>query len=207
MCMMNMMGHPMKLDMLKLFRDAAAIFNEDAISKIPERISGDRFIGRLAMKTGSSMQYLLRIDAMLIKFFGSTLLDMIQTLALEISKISDKDLSIPPGQLINLVIEALDDKIETAFYHIISLVKTCIWEMPIKYLVGHACIIMFIYYVLYIFMYIFTILEKLRDYLFRFCNIARDTLGISRVNILCVIYALQRFSFCACIISCCTYRV
>ena len=113
MCMMNMMGHPMKLDILKLFRDAAGIFNEDVITKIPERISGDRFIGRLAMKTGSSMQYLLRIDAMLIKFFGSTLLDMIQTLALEISKMSDKELNIPPGQLINLVIEALDDKIET----------------------------------------------------------------------------------------------
>ena len=108
-----MMAHPIKLYLPKIARDAARIFGEAEPMESTQRISGDRFIGRLAMKTGMSMQYLLKVDAMLSEMFGATLLDAIQTLALEISSFSNNDWEIPPGQLINLVIEALDDKVET----------------------------------------------------------------------------------------------
>ena len=113
LCLMNMMAHPIKLYLPKIARDAAQIFGEAEPMDCIQRISGDRFIGRLAMKTGMSMQYLLKIDAMLSEMFGATLLDAIQTLALEISSFSNNEWEIPPGQLINLVIEALDDKVET----------------------------------------------------------------------------------------------
>ena len=109
---MNMIGHPIKVD-LPMLVHKATIISEERVHKLENgRISGDRLAAVLSMKTGLPLQYLLHFDKSLINEFGYTLQNLIQALAIEHGKQLGNSFDIPSGQLIVLIIETIQEKID-----------------------------------------------------------------------------------------------
>ena len=107
-----MIGHPIKMNLFELVQKANVICGERVHKLEDGRISGDRLAAVLSMKTGLPMQYLLHFDKRLTEEFGYTLQNLIQALALEHGKQMGNAFDIPPGQLIVLIIEAIQEKMD-----------------------------------------------------------------------------------------------
>ena len=112
--LMNMLGHPVKFDIAMLIENVEQMMGLPKSKINMERLSGDRLLFHIAMKTGQGNCYMLHMEKKMIQFFGATVADMLQSIAFEIANIQSSRIStsvaIPPGQLITLVLEALDEK-------------------------------------------------------------------------------------------------
>ena len=111
--LMNMIGHPIKVNTEELVHKAMVICDEKGQRWDRERISGDKMAAVLSIKTGLPMQYLLHFDRSLMEHFGFTLQNLILALALEHGKQIGNAFDIPPGQLIVLIIESIQEKMDT----------------------------------------------------------------------------------------------
>ena len=136
MALQNMLGHPIKFDRWGQAEAIAKMVNEPGMHLCANMnaVHGLDFVKLLSVKTGLTECRLNALEDQLVGRHGCTLLDVITSVAGDISNVASKPSAIPPGQFCILIIEAIERRCKSG-----ELLTKLPFDMMIKTCLGTDC--------------------------------------------------------------------